>query len=257
MEDAQKHLCVKRPVGKPFCHIADGIYASSPELCFVQLARTYSLHELVRAGNVLCGAFFIDVEAGERLESRVPLMSKRRIEAHLRVNPGIPGSKKARQALPWITEGTASPPEAFLAMVLGLPFRCGGFQIPGLLANRRLKMSPKAQEIAHRSTLVPDLLIPETRLVVEYDSTAEHTSARQLTRDAQKRLALEYEGYKVITVTTKQLASRAEMRRVAEEVYRHLGRRLRPQSHSFNAQQASLFQMGWALDANWYSEHSV
>lgn len=192
---------VRMPKGKDFCRVESGVFASCPELCFVQLAQSLPFHELVRAGNVLCGRFYLDAGKGGELGRREPLTSKRRIEAFLRANPGIKGVKEARRALPWVTEGAASPPEAFLAMVFGLPYRYGGFQLSDLAVNRRLRPSHKAQQIARRTTLVPDILFADARLAIEYDSTAEHTSSSQLTRDAQKRLALEADGYKVVTVT--------------------------------------------------------
>ena len=251
LSDAVNHLCIKKPEGKAFCRIGNGLYASTPELCFLQLASWLSFHELVRAGNLLCGSFTIDPADDGALIARPPLTTKRRIQNFLNANQGIPGIKKALKALPWVTEKTASPPEAFLAMVLGLPFRLGGLQIRGLEANRRLEPSRKAQTIAGRSTLVPDLLLRDSRLAIEYDSTAEHAESRQLTRDAQKRLALEADGYKIVTVTTKQLANRFEMRRIAEQIYRHQGMRFRPQSQLFNEQQVRLFRMGWSLEALW------
>lgn len=70
-------------------------------------------------------------------------------------------------------------------MVFGLPYRYGGFQLSDLAVNRRLRPSHKAQQIARRTTLVPDILFADARLAIEYDSTAEHASSSQLTRDAQ------------------------------------------------------------------------
>ena len=236
------------PKGKYFCRVESGVFVSCPELCFVQLAQSLPFHELVRAGNVLCGRFYLDAGKGGELGRREPLTSKRRIEAFIRANPGIKGVKEARPALPWVTEGAASPPEAFLAMVFGLPYRYGGFQLSDLAVNRRLRPSHKAQQIARRTTLVPDILFADARLAIEYDSTAEHTSSSQLTRDAQKRLALETDGYKVVTVTAGQIGSSGEMRRIAEQCYRRRGKRFRPQSKEFANQQALLFRMGWSLE---------
>lgn len=236
------------PKGKDFCRVESGVFVSCPELCFVQLAQSLPFHELVRAGNVLCGRFYLDAGKGGELGRREPLTSKRRIEAFLRANPGIKGVKEARRALPWVTEGAASPPEAFLAMVFGLPYRYGGFQLSDLAVNRRLRPSHKAQQIARRTTLVPDILFADARLAIEYDSTAEHTSSSQLTRDAQKRLALEADGYKVVTVTAGQIGDSGEMRRIAEQCYRRRGKRFRPQSKEFANRQAHLFRMGWSLE---------
>ena len=57
--DVVAHVMSFRLRGKVFCRVDNGLYAASPELCFVQLAQQLSFHELVRAGNVLCGRFFI------------------------------------------------------------------------------------------------------------------------------------------------------------------------------------------------------
>ena len=248
LSEAICHLMVRMPKGKDFCRVESGVFVSCPELCFVQLAQSLPFHELVRAGNVLCGRFYLDAGKSGELGQREPLTSKRRIEAFIRANPGIKGVKEARRALPWVTEGAASPPEAFLAMVFGLPHRYGGFQLSGLAVNRRLRPSHKAQQIARRTTLVPDILFADARLAIEYDSTAEHTSSSQLTRDAQKRLALEADGYKVITVTAGQIGNSGEMRRIAKQCYRRRGKRFRPQSKEFANQQALLFRMGWSLE---------
>lgn len=74
-----------------------GVFVSCPELCFVQLAQSLPFHELVRAGNVLCGRFYLDAGKGGELGRREPLTSKRRIEAFIRANPGIKGVKEARR----------------------------------------------------------------------------------------------------------------------------------------------------------------
>lgn len=248
MPHAVGHLLTGKPKGKAFCRIDHGLYASSPELCFVQLAQQLSFHELVRSGNVLCGRFRLNPDAENKLESRSPITSKRRIESFLRANPGLTGAKSARRALQWIVEGAASPPEAFLSMVFGLPFRQGGFQLPNPAANQRIEPTQRAREIAQRKTLVPDILFAHAKLAIEYDSTAEHTGADQLAKDARKRLALEADGYQVITVTAQQIGRVGEMQHIARQAYKRMGLRFRPQSKMFGQQQASLFRMGWSLD---------
>lgn len=113
-------------------------------------------------------------------------------------------------------------------MVFGLPYRYGGFQLSDLAVNRRLRPSHKDQQIARRTTLVPDILFADARLAIEYDSTAEHTSSSQLTRDAQKRLALEADGYKVVTVTAGQIGSSGEMRLHRRAVLSPAGQKISP-----------------------------
>lgn len=248
LPEIRMHASTYPLTGGPFRHIAHGICASSPELCFVQLARGFNIHELVLAGNCLCGSFCIDPAGGSELKARQPITSPRKIAGFLGKNSGLPGIKQARKALPLITPNTASPPESFLGAALTLPRRYGGYQLAGLKANQRITPSSQAQAIASRKTLVPDLCHKKARLAIEYDSNAEHMTAQQITRDAAKRLALEADGYKVITVTARQLRSQSEMQHIAEQAARRMGIRLREKSKQFPDQQRKLFRQGWSLD---------
>lgn len=232
-----------------FTKIGDGTFASSPELCFTQMATQLSPTNLAHAGNALCGTFYLIPGQKGKLGSRAALTSVRKIEMFLRKNPGIYGSESARAALKWMRDGFASPPESFLWLALALDRRRGGYGLRNLLVNRRLKVSRKAAAIAGRTTLVPDLCAMDERIAVEYDSNAEHLSARQLTRDATKRLALESDGFKVITVTALQLGNRREIDNIAKEIYRQRGARFRNQSIHFEKEQHRLFSHGWGLDA--------
>lgn len=207
-----------------------------------------SFHELVRAGNALCSLFFLDPLQRGGLGSRQPLTTTRKLANFIEKNAGLPGVKAARKALPLLSERTASPPESFLSMVLELPHRLGGFQLAGFQANQRLASGRKTQTITDRGSLVPDLLHRESKLVIEYDSNAEHLTPQQVSRDATKRLALEAKGFKVITVTTKQLASSQAMYHIAEQAAQRRGRRLNPKSTSFAHNQQLLFSLGWSLD---------
>lgn len=86
----------------PFVRIADGVYASCPELCFVQLALVLPLHELLKAGDALCGMFFIDPSSRNGLGSRTPLTSKRRIESFVRRNAGcVDRRQRSRRCDSW------------------------------------------------------------------------------------------------------------------------------------------------------------
>lgn len=249
IEDTRAHASTFALCGKPFLRIANGIFAASPELCFVQLARTMSSHELIRAGNALCGLFYLDPTRRGGLGSGHPLTTAHKLASFIERNAGLPGVKAARKALPFLCEKTASPPESFLSMLLELPHRLGGFNLSGFQANQRLASGRKTQTMTDRGSLVPDLLHRESKLAIEYDSNAEHLTSRQVSRDSTKRLALEAKGFKVITVTTKQLASPTAMRHVAEQAAQRRGRRLNPKSTSFDGNQQRLFDLGWNLNS--------
>lgn len=234
--------------GKPFFRIGSGLFSPNPELCFIQLARSMPLLELIKAGSVLCGAFHLDAHADYQLAERPPLTSPRKIASFIKTHPNLPGTARARKALPHLVRNAASPPEIFLGLVLTLPYRYGGYQLPDLASNRRIRSSKKAQRIAGRGYLIPDFCHQKHRLAIEYDSNAEHMTSRQITRDATKRLALEADGYQVITVTARQLSNQAAMKHVASQAARRMGLRLKPQSKFFPERHAELFRIGWSLD---------
>lgn len=230
-----------------FCLIADGIYAASPELCLLQIASSVSLHELVKVGSALCGTFRIDPMSPGGLSTRRPLTTRKRIAAYVKAQAGLNGVKAARRALPHVFERAASPPEVFLCMVLGLPRLYGGYGLDAGKVNHCMVPSKKAKALSGRSFLVPDLCWPETRLAIEYDSNSEHLSGTQAARDAKKRLALEHDGFRIITVTTSQLGCAADMRSVAEEVARHNGVPLRIRGKQFARKHGELYRAGWSL----------
>ncbi len=85
-------------------------------------------------------------------------------------------------------------------------------------------------------------------VVIEYDSDAAHLSAQQAKDDEAKRLALEADGIKVISIRPGHLKSSSYMELVALEIYAHLGVRPSAQSASYAEQRRKLFQVNRVLD---------
>lgn len=224
-----------------FARVADGLYASSPELSFIQAALTLPVLDALEAGYALCGRFAEDAEKETGLRERASVATLESIRCFARANSGLRGSPKARELLSYITEGSASPRESMLALCLMLPYRLGGFGFDGALMNERIDLSARAREVSGGSYYVADLCWPREKLVVEYDSDL-HLTSEQLAHDAKRRGALETDGYLVVTVNRVHMRSIDEMTRIARRITRRLGRRLRPRSASFERKQAELFE---------------
>lgn len=220
--------------GGPFHRVDELLGVCSPELCFVQVAKELPFHQAVKAGCALCGSFAIDPKAEFGLVARQPLTTKAALERYLDENGGISGAKAARKALKYVVEGCASPAEIYLAMVLTLPFAKGGFSLTGFQSNCPVELGKRAAKAATRSKVVPDLLNAEHRIAIEYDADVTHASGHRRMQDATKRMVLESMGFKVVTVTTRQLASSERMRDVAREVRKHMGLPLRVKSAEFS-----------------------
>ncbi|WP_305297392.1 hypothetical protein [Parvibacter caecicola] len=233
-----------------FYQIAPGIFAPSPEATLVALAKHLSFHELALVGSAFCGNFRIAPLSPFGIEYRHPLTSTADIRTYLTDHPSAGGSKQLSRALPHFVEGAESPPEILMAMALALPSKYGGSGLSRLFSNWTYLPSAKAQAIAGRKMLRPDALASANGklVVIEYDSDAAHLSAQQAKDDEAKRLALEADGIKVISIRPGHLKSSSYMELVALEIYAHLGVRPSAQSASYAEQRRKLFQVNRVLD---------
>lgn len=223
-----------------FLRVDHGIYVSSPELCFLQLANAVSFLDLVRMGYTLCGSFAISPDFPSGLCSRIPLTSSTSIKEFAQLNAGSRGCRKAQKAISLVCDNAASPREAELAMKLTLPYRYGGFGIAQPQLNAKVDVGRAGSALTGNAYYVADLFWQEKRVIVEYDSDL-HLTAEQAAHDAAKRRSLEASGFKVITVTKLQLSNVIEMKRTARGLSRLLGSRIRPRRNDYEKLQLNLF----------------
>lgn len=233
-----------------FHQVAPGIFAPSPEATLAGLAKHLSFHELVFIGSAFCGNFRIAPLSPFGIEYRLPLTSVEDIRSYLGDHPSVGGSKKLTRALPYFAERAESPPEILMALALALPSKYGGSGLSRLFSNWTYLPSAKAQTIAGRKMLRPDTLASANgKLVaVEYDSDAAHLSAQQAKDDEAKRLALEADGIKVISIRPGHLKDPAYMELVAMEIYSHLGVRPSAPAANYAEQRQRLFQASRTID---------
>lgn len=235
------------PAGS-FLQIGSGLYVASPELSFIQSCHALSIHQALKVGSALCGTFCLDGNIQSGLRHRSPLTSAAKIATTAARLKGLPGANRAHTLSRYLVECAASPPEAFLALVLQCPSHMGGYGLPQAQLNMRLVPSRRAQRLSRRSALVPDLIWKPQKLVIEFDSDAFHLTSSQIELDASKRLALNADGYHVITVTSRQLDSREKIRDIAHEGALRLRVKFRQRSTHFAAQNTAFFEEGPSLD---------
>jgi hypothetical protein len=235
------------------CHISSGVFprnsfirgdeglvVSSPELCFVQMATELSFVELMMLGYELCGSYRIDKmsepERGFRRD--LPLTSVAALKSYLGRATGLKGCKNARRALPFITDGSASPMETALTLLLTLPYRLGGYGFAMPQLNCPIEVEVNAREASGRRrkiTYFGDLYWPDVRVDVEYDSDTWHLTSEQKAKDSTRQNALLSAGVVVLTVSRKQIMSVSEIRKLAEELSGLLKKRLQPPMPAFTA----------------------
>jgi len=204
---------------------------SSPEFCFLQLANQLPLPRLIQLGYELCGKYSIpvrgDLNAPEKgFYKRDSLTSVNALQAFIDRMPGINGHRMATHALRYILDGSASPMEAKLAILLTLPYKLGGFNLYLPELNYRIVPSKTVKQSASKSFYSCDLYWPDYDLAVEYDSDLCHTGSKRIASDSKKRNTLALMGISVITVTKEQIYSKTELEKVARILANHLDKRL-------------------------------
>ncbi|MCL1896470.1 MAG: endonuclease domain-containing protein [Clostridiales bacterium] len=228
------------PVGC-FTNIDEGLAVSTPPFCFFQMACELPLVKLIELGFELCGTYSLPVSrkhgnvqnnedgiAKQTSYKHPQLTNTKAIKNFTSRMEGVSGQKKACRALRYIADGSGSPMETILFMLLTLPQKLGGYGLPTPELNKRIDTpyAAKNSAVPVKEYYVCDLFWPEAKLAVEYDNDLYHTGADRIAKDSNKRLDLKARGITVITVTNIQIRSAIGFDRIAKTIAGALHKRL-------------------------------
>ena len=232
-----------------FISTGNGIAVISPAFCFFQMADELPLVKLIELGLELCGSYSLHVKdeynPGEEstdkaLYGHPHLTSIKALNAFASRMEGVCGQKKVSRALRYIAEGSASPMETILFMLLTLPYKLGGYGLPAPELNKRINIGNATGKRSGKAYYVCDLLWPKANFAIEYDSNFYHVSADRIAGDAMKRLDLATRGIIVITVTSRQIRNLIEFEILAKLIAKKVGRQLKYKNPQFRAAQLDL-----------------
>lgn len=198
----------------------EGFLAPCPEYCFMQMARTLHLVELVVLGFELCGTYVV-MPGGKTVYGKPSLTTVAKLRSFVEAARG-PGRPAALRAVAFVQDGSASPMETMLAMMLCMPVRLGGFGLPRPSLNHPVSVGGRRRG----GVRYADVCWPEAGLICEYDSDEFHPD-RQYGNDAQRRNELRFAGYSVIEVRKTQVLYYEPFFAMARDVASVLGKRLR------------------------------
>ena len=180
---------------------------STPEATFFQLGNSLSLVQLITIGYELCGSYGLNDQADKGFVRKDPRSNPQFIKRYLDKCSRLHGIKTAKRASNYVVEGSASPMESLLSMLLCLPPLLGGFGLP-----------------------------------LEYDSDTFHSSKSKLHLDSSRRSILEKAGIHVVSVTKNQVFDREQLFSLAKIVSRKLGKRLSPTPFDFAQKQDEIYR---------------
>lgn len=197
---------VKQPE-KSFIKICNDVYISTPEALFLQMATCCSLWELIELGYELCGTYSLgkeasadQINAGLNLDRRATTV--KHLISYLDRCGSVAGIRKAKTALRFILNNSASPMETAVAMMLFLSQHYGGYGLPLARMNCRVDIPVSCRTYARYR--VCDFYWPQYKLALEYDSDTFHKHDVQQGYDSIRRNDLFNSGVTVLSLTTKQ-----------------------------------------------------
>jgi hypothetical protein len=129
-------------------------------------------------------------------------------------------------------DGSFSPMETAIALMLTLPAALGGYGLPKPILNTRLRGTELRPAASSQHEILPDLYWPEREVVLEYDSREHHgeegsspLNGEKLTHDAERANSLVAAGRHVIVVRRGQAVSLSRFDLVARQLAILLGQR--------------------------------
>ena len=239
-QEMKQHIFTGQTPAGCFIGIDNTLFVSSPEFCFLQMASILPLIKLIELGYELCGSYSLHAAGDPNIPARgfhirEPLTSAKRLAAFVSRMPGVKGRQKALRALSYILDGSASPMETKLSIILTLPYKLVGFGFARPELNRRIIPSKTDKRFSGKESYICDLYWPDHNLAVEYDSALFHAGQDQIAEDSQRRNSLLMMGVAVITVTKQQLYGGKEFEKTARAIAKCLDKRIKVRNPDFAA----------------------
>ena len=202
---------------------------------------------LVRAAAVACefaGTYRLPTHAkGKVAYKRKLLMTCESLDKLASELRHTSAETRAQRVAAIAFDGSASPMETLLALLLTLPVEMGGFGLPRPELNHSIDVSHGRGLLADRDEVTPDMLWDEAGLALEYDSAEKHGNAgpARLADDALRSNMLTVLGYRVLRVTPGAISTVGRLEMLANQIAVLLGTELEKPSEMQKMRRRKLF----------------
>ncbi len=248
----------------------DAFGVTSPEFTLQQVAAHMNFEQTLLVATELCGCFSVfhtpEPMAGiiqslcdqnrlpsiggwspcldsngalTDLWSRDPLTTPTALQHFAAATESRRGRERLARAAKLVVGGAASPFEAQVGVLLGLPTRCGGAGLDGFEYNKRIGLTPDAALIAQRNCCYCDLYW-DAGVDLECHSKTWHATVDSQLSDFTREAALDLMGIDVVPVTHDQIGSKRKLDAIARVVAGKLGRKLRAKNDAERKTEARL-----------------
>lgn len=202
----------------------DGVRIAAPPLLFLQMAQILPLKKLILFGIQLC----LEVpNSGNQ-----PLCTLAELKDFIGQVQHIKGIKKARRALKYIKDKSASITESSAYMETAMPHALGGLNIREMVFNQKVQFGRDKDPELRQNKCYIDLYIPSAKLGIEYMSK-DHDNPKRQAADWAKRRELEKMGYEIIWIKYADLINPKKLHDFKELLRTKLGKK-KPRKHYEN-----------------------
>ncbi len=245
------HLWTADKSDRPFVRVTDELYVASPETCFLQMAATSTVPQLVLLGLELCGTYRLDLGFESGFRGMPQLLRAQYLEQGIQNKSHERGVVRARTAARYIVDGSASPMESLLLALLCLPTSLGGYAIE--LPNLNYRVDSQKQPFGSTvgDYFFCDLFWPHAHLAIEYDSEKYHAELGREGHDSARRTALGLEDVDVVSVKWEQVHDVLKFDELAHLLAKKLGKPLRIRRKDFEKRRSMLRKELWPATFDW------
>lgn len=211
----------------------NGPLITGPELIFCDLASSAGMDaiDLVQVGYELCGRYLIRDCWDGYIENSTCATSTEKIE---RVISGLAyrrGISAARKLVKCVNNGSNSPMETVLAMLLNLPKPLGGQGLKPISLNYPVTTLQGVKFV--------DIAFPWAKVGLEYKGREAH-SVEKASRDDRRQNTLTGSGWTILSVWYEDLTQSNLYEKLLQEVFCLLHLRRRCRSEAYRAQERIL-----------------
>lgn len=201
-------------------------YVVAPAIYLLLRARFLDLPGLVATAATLCSSYGPRLDPNRALAERPPLLTAESLRSFADALPAnTTKGGLLRQAADLTPDCSRSPMETALALFLSLPVCHGGFGLPLPVLNPPIDLESDAQRVlGGQRRIYIDLLWPEARLGIEYDSNEHHSSRQKHLADERRQLAADIAGIELVPLTAATVMDETAFSLAAERLARRLGK---------------------------------
>ena len=230
--------------------VSERLYVALPELCLVQMGAQASEVDLALLAYEFCGFYAVRTPKdggvtvssrggkasrplwGEEFACRKPLTTVRKAYRFARSVPGMHGVKSARKVLSYIQDGSISPVQTAMVLLLAGPTRIGGMGFEGAILNKLVPTREGERWV--------DIVWPQYGIGLELSDCASVAAYRsRLQRDRRRRMT-KVDEVSVFAACSQDFTDLDRFDSLARNIARAMGKRVRISLRGHRQRQAVL-----------------